>query len=235
MGTDVSIRALSSTVSHFGNGLLRLTVGRISTSTTHSFRLTKAEPNIFIIIQQVKIFVTGGQGLASYVRRFFAEFIDFIFAFFIKLLIIFYLVEMEVIDLSRFDKLLGNEADLQTLVDVTQELFPLELLGKLLCSLLEALCISQSFLPRYSGQTPGKYLMHVRVIDCSSVSYIAGGSPNSVRVTGVVSVPFKAALLRSILKNVLINSLVPFSTVAFAFNHNRAIYDLLAGTIVIED
>ncbi|EYC38224.1 hypothetical protein Y032_0732g1917 [Ancylostoma ceylanicum] len=40
-------------------------------------------------------------------------------------------------DLSRFDKLLGNEADLQTLVDITQELFPLELLGKLACSLLE--------------------------------------------------------------------------------------------------
>ncbi|PIO75125.1 hypothetical protein TELCIR_02837 [Teladorsagia circumcincta] len=134
-------------------------------------------------------------------------------------------------DLSRFDKLLGNEADLQTLVDVTQELFPLELLGKLACSLLEALCLSQSLFPRFFGQTPGKYIMRVRVIECGSVSHVAGAPPNVVRVTGVLSVPFKAAVLRSMLKNILINSLVPFSTVAFAFNHNRAIYDILARTI----
>ncbi|XGW15118.1 hypothetical protein V3C99_000978 [Haemonchus contortus] len=138
-------------------------------------------------------------------------------------------------DLSRFDKLLGNEADLQTLVDVTQELFPLELLGKLACSLLEALCLSQSLFPRFFGQTPGKYIMRVRVIDCGSVTTVAGAPPDVVRVTGVLSVPFKAAILRSMLKNILINSLVPFSTVAFAFNHNRAIYDILARTIVIVD
>uniref|UniRef100_A0A7I4YFB7 RDD family protein n=1 Tax=Haemonchus contortus TaxID=6289 RepID=A0A7I4YFB7_HAECO len=173
--------------------------------------------------------------LASYLRRFLAEVIDFIFAFFIKLMLVYYLVEMELVDLSRFDKLLGNEADLQTLVDVTQELFPLELLGKLACSLLEALCLSQSLFPRFLGQTPGKYIMRVRVIDCGSVTPVAGAPPDVVRVTGVLSIPFKAAILRSMLKNILINSLVPFSTVAFAFNHNRAIYDILARTIVIVD
>ncbi|KAK6033207.1 hypothetical protein OSTOST_00571 [Ostertagia ostertagi] len=173
--------------------------------------------------------------VASYLRRFMAEVIDFVFAFFIKLMLVYYLVEMDFVDLSRFDKLLGNEADLQTLVDVTQELFPLELLGKLACSLLEALCLSQSLFPRFFGQTPGKYIMRVRVIECGSVSHVAGAPPNVVRVTGVLSVPFKAAILRSMLKNILINSLVPFSTVAFAFNHNRAIYDILARTIVIVD
>ncbi|VDO80444.1 unnamed protein product [Haemonchus placei] len=173
--------------------------------------------------------------LASYLRRFIAEVIDFIFAFFIKLMLVYYLVEMELVDLSRFDKLLGNEADLQTLVDVTQELFPLELLGKLACSFLEALCLSQSVFPRFFGQTPGKYIMRVRVIECGSVTPVAGAPPDVVRVTGVLSVPFKSAILRSMLKNILINSLVPFSTVAFAFNHNRAIYDILARTIVIVD
>ncbi|VDM54869.1 unnamed protein product [Angiostrongylus costaricensis] len=75
--------------------------------------------------------------VASYLRRFTAEVIDFVFAFFIKLILIYCLVEMEFVDLNRFDKLLGSEADLQMLVDITQELFPLELLGKLTCSLLE--------------------------------------------------------------------------------------------------
>ncbi|VDN36442.1 unnamed protein product [Cylicostephanus goldi] len=95
-------------------------------------------------------------------------------------------------DLSRFDKLFGNEADLQTLVDVTQELFPLELLGKLLCSFLEALCLSQSLFSRFSGQTPGKYVMGVRVIDCGNVLHVAGSPPNVVRVTGSVLVSFRA-------------------------------------------
>ncbi|VDP42790.1 unnamed protein product [Heligmosomoides polygyrus] len=79
-----------------------------------------------------------------------AELIDFFFAFFIKLSIVYYLVEMEFLDLSRFDKLLGKDADLQTLVDVTQELFPLELLGKLACSLLEVEFIrSSKFYPKF--------------------------------------------------------------------------------------
>lgn len=173
--------------------------------------------------------------VASYLRRFMAELIDFFFAFFIKLSIVYYLVEMEFLDLSRFDKLLGKDADLQTLVDVTQELFPLELLGKLACSLLEALCLSQTLFPQFSGRTPGKYIMRVRVIDCASLTYVAGAPPGVVRVTGGVSVPFKAAVLRSILKNILIYSLVPFSTVAFAFNYNRAIYDIMARTVVIVD
>ncbi|VDM81931.1 unnamed protein product, partial [Strongylus vulgaris] len=153
-------------------------------------------------------------------------------------------------DLSRFDKLFGNEADLQTLVDVTQELFPLELLGKLMCSFLEALCLSQSVFARFSGQTPGKYVMGVRVIDCVNVAHVPGAPPNVVRITGSVSIPFRAnlsrkishsndlsyrAVMRSLLKNILINSLVPFSTVAFAFNFNRAIYDIVAKTIVILD
>ncbi|ETN82647.1 hypothetical protein NECAME_01932 [Necator americanus] len=149
--------------------------------------------------------------VASYLRRFFAEVIDFVFAFFIKLLLVYYLVELELVDLSRFDKLLSNEADLQTLVDITQELFPLELLGKLACSLLEAsledihsemvqiklflavaLCLSQSLFARFSGQTPGKYVMGVRVIECGSVTHVVGAPANVVRVTGSVLIPFKA-------------------------------------------
>ncbi|CAJ0610224.1 unnamed protein product [Cylicocyclus nassatus] len=173
--------------------------------------------------------------VASYVRRFCAEVIDFFFAFIIKLMLVYYLVELEIVDLSRFDKLFGNEADLQTLVDVTQELFPLELLGKLMCSFLEALCLSQSLFSRFSGQTPGKYVMGVRVIDCGNVLHVAGSPPNVVRVTGSVLISFRAAVMRSLLKNILINSLVPFSTVAFAFNFNRAIYDIVAKTISAGD
>ncbi|KHJ91749.1 hypothetical protein OESDEN_08374 [Oesophagostomum dentatum] len=98
-----------------------------------------------------------------------------------------------------------------------------------------ALCLSQTVFSRFAGQTPGKYVMGVRVIECGSVTHVPGAAPNVVRVTGTVLVPFKLAVLRSLLKNILINSLVPFSTVAFAFNFNRAIYDIVARTIVILD
>lgn len=40
-------------------------------------------------------------------------------------------------DLSRYERLINDHADLQTLIDITHELFPLEVIGKILCSLLE--------------------------------------------------------------------------------------------------
>lgn len=56
----------------------------------------------------------------------------------------------------------------------------------------QALCLSQTLFPQFSGRTPGKYIMRVRVIDCASLTYVAGAPPSVVRVTGGVSVPFKA-------------------------------------------
>lgn len=40
-------------------------------------------------------------------------------------------------DLDKYDRLLGDEADLQTLIDVTQELFPIEMLAKVIVSIVE--------------------------------------------------------------------------------------------------
>lgn len=40
-------------------------------------------------------------------------------------------------DLERYDRLLSDQADLQTLIDVTQDLFPVEVLNKIITSLIE--------------------------------------------------------------------------------------------------
>lgn len=42
-------------------------------------------------------------------------------------------------NLEKYDKLLKDDADLQSLVDVTQELFPIEILGKVLISFIEVM------------------------------------------------------------------------------------------------
>ena len=40
-------------------------------------------------------------------------------------------------NIDKYDRLLKDEADLQSLVDITQELFPIEILGKVLISFIE--------------------------------------------------------------------------------------------------
>lgn len=46
-------------------------------------------------------------------------------------------------DLEKYDRLLSDEADLQSLIDITQELFPVELLGKVVISVAEVCFIYQ--------------------------------------------------------------------------------------------
>ncbi|KAF7639784.1 RDD domain-containing protein, partial [Meloidogyne graminicola] len=45
---------------------------------------------------------------------------------------------------------------------------------------------------------------------------------------------FFRALLRSVLKNSLTTFLFPLSTAFYIFNYNRAVYDLIAKTIVVK-
>uniref|UniRef100_A0A914UMB0 Uncharacterized protein n=1 Tax=Plectus sambesii TaxID=2011161 RepID=A0A914UMB0_9BILA len=82
---------------------------------------------------------------APFIRRIGAELVDFCFCFILKLVIVYCLVEMQIIDLERYDRLLSDQADLQTLIDVTQDLFPVEVLNKIITSLLEVSVCSQLF------------------------------------------------------------------------------------------
>ncbi|EFO25878.1 RDD family protein [Loa loa] len=169
--------------------------------------------------------------ISSFTRRILAEIVDSIFAFIAKLLIVYLLVEIGVVDLDKYDRLLGDEADLHTLIDVTQELFPIEMLAKIVVSIVEALFVSYGFGSVPAGQTPGKVVLNIQVITCYQVIPIAGSE--EVNIVRTLTVPFKNSLLRSLTKNMLINLLFPLSAAAYAFTYNRAGYDIAARTIVV--
>ncbi|EJW72663.1 RDD family protein, partial [Wuchereria bancrofti] len=127
--------------------------------------------------------------IPSFTRRILAEIIDSIFAFVAKLLIVYFLVEIGVVDLDKYDRLLGDDADLHTLIDVTQELFPIEMLAKVVVSIVEALFVSYGFGSVPAGQTPGKVALNIQVITCYQVIPIAGSE--DVNIVRTLGVPFK--------------------------------------------
>lgn len=195
----------------------------IRLNLTRIFRTARATPNIpqTIIVQQFEI--------PSFFRRIAAEAIDSVIMFIFKFFLVYTLVRADLIELDTFDSILTANADLQTLIDVTQGLFSVELLFKLVTAIIEALCITFG-VP--VGCTPGKRLLGIKVISCLDVQPVTG-SPDRVAITGFAYVDFKRALLRSVLKNMVIMFLFPLSTAFYMFNYNRAIYDLAAKTIVV--
>ncbi|VDK82935.1 unnamed protein product [Litomosoides sigmodontis] len=164
--------------------------------------------------------------IPSFTRRILAEVIDSVFAFVAKLFIVYFLVELGIVDLDKYDRLLSDNADLHTLIDVTQELFPIEMLAKVV-----ALFVSYGFGSVPAGQTPGKVALNIQVITCYQVIPITGSE--EVNIVRTLGVPFKNSLLRSLTKNMLINLLFPLSAAAYAFTYNRAGYDIAAKTIVV--
>uniref|UniRef100_A0A915NL94 Uncharacterized protein n=1 Tax=Meloidogyne floridensis TaxID=298350 RepID=A0A915NL94_9BILA len=90
-------------------------------------------------------------------------------------------------ELDTFDSILTANADLQTLIDVTQGLFSVELLFKLVTAIIEALCITFG-VP--VGCTPGKRLLGIKIISYLDVQPVTG-SPDRVAVTGFAYVDFK--------------------------------------------
>ncbi|TKR72851.1 hypothetical protein L596_020244 [Steinernema carpocapsae] len=171
--------------------------------------------------------------IPPFTRRIFAECVDCFLVFMIKLLIAYFLELAGYIDFDSYEKILDAEADLQSLIDLTQGLFPMEILSKIITSVVEALCISYGIFGP-AGTTPGKYLFRLRVISCSQVDPIPGNS-EAVQVTVINdrSVPIWNSFLRSLMKNLIMNFFFPISTVLYMFQFNRTCYDLFAKTIVV--
>jgi hypothetical protein len=86
-------------------------------------------------------------------------------------------------DLDQLESILNNSADLQTLIDLTQGLFHLEVISKIFSGILEAFCITYGFGHYPPGCTPGKFLMGLRIVSCLDVQPVNGGAPNQVMVT----------------------------------------------------
>ncbi|KAI6173006.1 RDD domain-containing protein [Aphelenchoides besseyi] len=165
-------------------------------------------------------------------RRLIAELIDFFILFLLKMVIVWTLVEVEAIDLDQFDSILTSTADLQTLIDLTQGLFHIEVISKILSGIVEALCLTYGFASYPPGTTPGKFVMNLQVVSCIDIQPVAGVR-NQVVVTSQPHISIFNSLIRSLLKNLVTNFLFPVNAFFYAFSYNRSVYDHAASTLVV--
>lgn len=170
--------------------------------------------------------------IPSFFRRIAAEAIDFFLLFMFKLIIFYMLLEFEIIDIDQFDNIFGATTDIQTLLNVTQDILNIEIFCKILSAIIEAFFITYGFMNYPLGCTPGKFLMKLRIISCVDIQPIIG-SQDRVTVTSLPFVGIKSSLTRSLLKNTMTIFLFPLSTAFCLFQYKRAIYDLAAKTIVV--
>ncbi|CEF62590.1 Protein FAM8A1 [Strongyloides ratti] len=177
--------------------------------------------------------VTENVHVASYSKRLLAEILDFFIFFFIKLSLLFIIVEIGYLDIKEYEKLITDEIDIQNIVDLTQGLLPADLMLKATSSIVEAILIAFGFSILPKGCTPGKFVMGIKIIDCVSIQQnqeIAG----TYTVTRTEGVSFAKALARSIIKNFTINFFYPISCAAYVFPYNRAVYDVATKTLVVQ-
>ncbi|CAG9796349.1 unnamed protein product [Diatraea saccharalis] len=170
-------------------------------------------------------------------KRLFAEFIDFVLLFILKLLVTFIAIDMfELIDLEKFDfyKFSENYDDYKYAIELTSEILFLEIIYRVLVCIFEAFCLSGS-VGRTGGATPGKALLGLRVVTASAIIPVEGRPKETVLLYPGRPLTFGLALVRSLMKNFLISLLFPLCVVLFVFRHNRTGYDLLCGVIVVEE
>ncbi|CAI2356748.1 unnamed protein product [Caenorhabditis sp. 36 PRJEB53466] len=168
---------------------------------------------------------------APFIRRLFAEFIDFLFFLALKIFVIGALIEIDVIDLRHFGQALEDEQDIMQFINLAQELLPIEFISKVGCCIIEGLIMAYGLGPIGKGQSPGKWIAGIRVLSCYDVT--AGELPEHVVVEGPNVIGVQQSLKRSFMKNVIVNSLFPLSTAAFQINNGRVFYDMVMKTVVI--
>ncbi|KAF1747521.1 hypothetical protein GCK72_023986 [Caenorhabditis remanei] len=168
---------------------------------------------------------------ASFMRRFLAEVLDFLFVMMFKLFVLAMLVEVDLVDLSSWGGTLDDEQDVMQVINLAQELLPVEIACKFICCILEGVFMSYRIGVIGIGQTPGKFMLGIRVISCHDV--LAADIPGHIIVQGPNLISLQQSLKRSFMKNVVVNSLFPLSTAAFQVHNGRVFYDVVVRTVVV--
>ncbi|XP_059158260.1 protein FAM8A1-like [Physella acuta] len=171
-------------------------------------------------------------------KRFAAELIDFTFLFYIKMTVSLCLMTEFSFDQLSFlnsEDMLDSfsELDYDRAFAITYEVIALEILNRILITIFETLCLYRPVGGRPGvGATPGKRLLGLKVVSCDHVESLGQGQ---VLVSPAGNVSLKNAFLRSLIKNFTIALFLPACLTLFFFKHNRAAYDIVAHTIVVED
>ncbi|TNN78335.1 Protein FAM8A1 [Liparis tanakae] len=166
--------------------------------------------------------------IPSPLQRLLAEIVDFFILFFIKATIIISIMHLSGIkDVSKFAMhFIVEEIDEDTSMEELQKMMLVALVYRILVCLYEIVCIWGA-----GGATPGKFLIGLRVVTCDSSVLV---QPNRVLVVPATNVSLSASTVRALNKNFSIAFFFPAFITLLFFQHNRTVYDMVAGTIVVK-
>ncbi|XP_051573853.1 protein FAM8A1-like [Myxocyprinus asiaticus] len=165
--------------------------------------------------------------IPSPLQRFLAEMVDFFILFFIKATIILSIVHLSGMkDISKFAMhFIVEEIDEDTSMEELQKMMLVALMYRILVCVYEIICVWGA-----GGATPGKFLIGLRVVTCDSSVLV---QPNRVLVVPANNVTLSASTVRALNKNFSIAFFFPAFITLLFFQHNRTVYDIVAGTIVV--
>lgn len=165
--------------------------------------------------------------IPSLLRRFLAETVDFFILFCVKATIVLFIMHLSGIkDVSRYVmQFIVEEIDENTSLEDLQKMMAVALAYRALVCVYEIICIWGA-----GGATPGKFLLGLRVVTCDSTVLV---QPSRVLVVPGSNVSLAASIVRALNKNFSIAFLFPVFITLLFFQHNRTVYDVVAGTIVV--
>ncbi|KAF4088532.1 hypothetical protein AMELA_G00083830 [Ameiurus melas] len=166
--------------------------------------------------------------IPSPLHRFLAEMVDFFILFFIKATIILSIIHLSGMkDISQFAlHFIVEEIDEDTSMEELQKMMLVALVYRILVCFYEIICIWGA-----GGATPGKFVLGLRVVTCDTSVLV---QPNRVRVVPATNVSLSASTIRALNKNFSIAFFFPAFVTLLFFQHNRTVYDIVAGTIVVK-
>ncbi|XP_004549258.1 protein FAM8A1 [Maylandia zebra] len=166
--------------------------------------------------------------IPSPLQRFLAETVDFFILFCVKATIVLWIMYLSGMkDIAKFiTHFIVEEIDENTSLEDLQKMMAVALVYRVLVCVYEIICIWGA-----GGATPGKFLLGLRVVTCDTSTLIR---PNCVLVVPASNVSFSASTVRALNKNFSIAFLFPVFITLLFFQHNRTVYDIVAGTIVVQ-
>lgn len=169
-------------------------------------------------------------------KRVLAEAIDFIILFVLKLALT--LVVLEMVDTSEWQFLkedVSNIADVQLGAEITTGILLLEGIHRVVVCLYEVYFLRGNDEIHFGCATPGKALLGITVILATKMRPSENRNDRpTVLVYPAKNLGLMVAFGRSFVKNCILAVMFPFCFAFFLFQHNRAGYDIICNTIVVE-
>ncbi|XP_058476088.1 protein FAM8A1 [Solea solea] len=166
--------------------------------------------------------------IPSPLQRFLAETLDFFILFCVKATIVLWIMHLSGMkDIAKLiTHFIVEEIDENTSMEDLQKMMVVALVYRVLVCFYEIICIWGA-----GGATPGKFLLGLRVVTCDTSTLVR---PNRVFVSPASNVSLSSSTVRALNKNFSIAFLFPVFITLLFIRHNRTVYDIVAGTIVVQ-